>query len=201
MARVSPLEIDEVPDELAPAVKTYLATMGKVPNSFRTMARKPLIAKAYGEFQKALAASLTVPTELRSMMFLLQSQNNGCLYCQAHSVSALVKHADVSAEKIAALWDFETAPIFSEAERAALRFALAVSSHPNAASDADFDALKEHFSEDQIVELVAVLAIGSFLNTWNDTMATTLEDASAATAEQELGGRGWNVGKHAAQDT
>lgn len=197
MARVTPLETDEIPAELAPAVETYLANMGKVPNSFRTMARKPLIAKAYGDFQKALAASLTVPGELRAMMFLLQSENNGCLYCQAHSVSALVRNDAVSPDKIAALWDFETAPVFSDAERAALRFALAVSTHPNAASDADFDLLKAHYSEDQIVELVAILAIGSFLNTWNDTMATQLEDASAKTAETALGSRGWNIGKHA----
>jgi alkylhydroperoxidase family enzyme len=131
------------------------------------------------------------------MMFLLQSQNNGCQYCQAHSVSALDRNEDVSAEKIAALWDFETSPIFSDAERVALRFALAVSAHPNAASDDDFDALKVHYSEDQIVELVAIMSIGSFLNTWNDTMATQLEDESAKTAKQQLGHRGWKIGKHA----
>ncbi|ASJ72899.1 carboxymuconolactone decarboxylase family protein [Granulosicoccus antarcticus] len=197
MARITPLDIDDIPEELAPAVQTYQTKMGKVPNSFRTMARKPLIAKAYGDFQKALAASLTIPAELRSMMFLLQSQSNGCLYCQAHSVSALARDNNVSEEKIKDLWLFDTSPVFSEAERVALQFALQASQHPNAATDADFDALKLHYSEDQIVELVAVLSIGSFLNTWNDTMATQLEEASAKTAEEQLGHRGWKIGKHA----
>jgi uncharacterized peroxidase-related enzyme len=197
MPRVEPLDLEDMPTELSSATEKYMQTMGKVPNSFRTMARKPLIAKAYGEFQKALSASITFPAELRSMMFLLQSQNNGCLYCQAHSVSALARDNNVPEEKIANLWEFETHPIFSDAERAGLRFALAVSAHPNAASDADFDALKAHFSDAQIVEMVAALSIGSFLNTWNDTMATQLEDASAKTAEKELGERGWSIGKHA----
>jgi len=197
MSRIAPLDLDDMPEELSAATEQYMATMKKVPNSFRTMARKPLIAKAYGELQKAIAASITFPAELRSMMFLIQSQNNGCLYCQAHSVSALAKDNNVPEEKIANLWEFETHPIFSDAERAGLRFALAVSAHPNAASDTDFSALKEHFSDDQIVEMVAALSIGSFLNTWNDTMATQLEDTSAKIAEKELGSRGWTIGKHA----
>lgn len=197
MARIDPLALEDMPDELSDVTAQYLKTMGKVPNSFRTMARKPLIAKAYGELQKAISASLTIAPELRSMMFLIQSQNNGCLYCQAHSVSALARDNNVPEEKIANLWSFETHPIFSDAERAGLRFALAVSAHPNAASDADFDALKAHFSEAQIVEMVAALSIGAFLNTWNDTMATQLEEASAKTAEKELGARGWSIGKHA----
>jgi len=197
MARIEPLEIDDLPEELSPTMEAYLKNTGKVPNSFRTMARKPLIAKAYGDFRKALSASLSVPAELRTMMFLLQSQSNGCLYCQAHSVSTLASDNNVSEEKIKDLWVFDTSPVFSEPERAALQFALAVSAHPNAATDADFDALKLHYSQDQIVELVAIMSLGSFLNTWNDTLATQLEDAAAVTAEQQLGHRGWEIGKHA----
>lgn len=196
MSHIAPLEIDQIPDELQESVATYLATMGKVPNSFRTMARKPKIAKAYGDLQKALAQSLTIPAELRSMMFLLQSQNNGCMYCQAHSVSALARNNNVPEEKIAALWEFETSTVFSEAERAGLSFALAVSSHPNAAGAEDFALLSKHFSDEQIVEIVASLSIGSFLNTWNDTMATQLEEPAAKTADEKLGARGWSVGKH-----
>jgi uncharacterized peroxidase-related enzyme len=196
MPRIEPLDLADMPTELSAATEKYMQTMGKVPNSFRTMAHKPLIAKAFGDMQKAMAASITYAPELRSMMFLIQSQNNGCLYCQAHSVSALARDNNVPEEKIANLWEFETHPIFSDPERAGLRFALAVSAHPNAASDADFEALKEHFSDAQIVEMVAALSIGSFLNTWNDTMATQLEETSAKTAEKELGSRGWNIGKH-----
>lgn len=196
MARLTPLTVDELPETLDGAVDAYMKSMGGVPASFRTMARKPLFAQAFGALQKAMAASLTIPTELRSMMFLLQSQNNGCMYCQAHSVSALVKNPDISPEKIDALWEFETHAVFNDGERAALALALAVSSHPNAATDEHFDALRPHFSEDQITEIVGCLSIGSFLNTWNDTVATQLEEKSASTAETTLGARGWSVGKH-----
>ncbi len=46
---------------------------------------------------------------------------------------------------------------------------------PNEASVADFNEVKEHFDEDQIVEIVATIALFGYLNRWNDTMATTLE--------------------------
>lgn len=197
MARLTPLDVDDLPQELEASAQNYLKTMGGVPASFRTMARKPAFAQAYGALQKAIGSTLTIPAELRSMMFLIQSQNNGCLYCQAHSVSALVKNPEVAPEKIDALWEFETHPVFNDAERAALALALAASSMPNAATDEHFDNLKLHFNEDQIVELVACLSIGAFLNTWNDTLATQIEDASAETAEATLGSRGWSRGKHA----
>ncbi|NKC13462.1 MAG: hypothetical protein GKR94_15100 [Gammaproteobacteria bacterium] len=48
-------------------------------------------------------------------------QSNGCLYCQAHSVSQLAKNNNVSEEKLAALWEFESSPLFNDAERAGLR--------------------------------------------------------------------------------
>jgi alkylhydroperoxidase family enzyme len=161
------------------------------------MARKPKIAQAYGELQKAIAASLTIPTELRAMMFLIQSENNGCMYCQAHSASSLVKHPEISPEKLEALWDFETSDLFNDAERAGLRLALAASSHPNAVTDAEINGMKAHFTDDQVVEAVACLSMGSFLNTWNDSMATQLEEASATTAAETLGAKGWTLGKHA----
>ena len=196
MPNIEPLEIDELPAELSAIADNYQKTMGEVPASFRTMARKPLIAKAYGDLQKAIAQSITYPAELRSMMFLMQSQASGCLYCQAHSVSALARSNNVSEEKIKDLWAFETSAVFSDAERAALRFTLAVASRPNAASEVEFAGLREHYNEEQIVEMVAALSVGAFLNTWNDTAATQLDSKSVETASANLGERGWTAGKH-----
>ncbi len=71
--------------------------------------------------------------------------------------------------------------------------ALAVSSRPNDTNDEHFAELRAHFSDDQIVEMVACLSVGAFLNTWNDTMATTLEEVSAQSAERELGARAGNT--------
>jgi alkylhydroperoxidase family enzyme len=124
------------------------------------------------------------------------SHEAGCRYCQAHSINFLKSAPDVPPEKLEALWEYETSPLFDAAERAALRFAQASAQTPNAVTEDDFAALREHFNEDQIVEIVAVLAVGAFLNRWNDTMATALEAPPRDFAETTLGAKGWSVGKH-----
>ena len=67
---------------------------------------------------------------------------------------------------------------------------------PNEASEEHFAALRKHFSERQIVQIVAVIAMFGFLNRWNDTMATTLEEDPVAFAERVLGSMDWTPGKH-----
>ena len=60
-----------------------------------------------------------------------------------------------------------------------------------------FALLKKHWTEEQIVEIVGVIAVFGFLNRWNDTMATPLEDEPIEVGEKFLAPRGWSAGKHA----
>jgi hypothetical protein len=57
--------------------------------------------------------------------------------------------------------------------------------------------LRHYFSERQIVQIVAVIALFGFLNRWNDTMATELEPAPVDFAQAVLAQTGWAVDKHA----
>ncbi len=101
-------------------------------------------------------------------------------------------------EKVAALFDFETSPLFSDAERAALRVALGAGVVPNAVTDDEMSDLRRHFTIPQCVELIAAIAVFGFLNRWNDTVATELEGSPSTFGARVLASRGWNVGKHAA---
>ena len=65
------------------------------------------------------------------------------------NLASLYKASD---EKIRAVWEFETSPLFSPAERAALRLGYHAALVPNEATKDDFDELKKHFDEGQIVE-------------------------------------------------
>ena len=68
--------------------------------------------------------------------------------------------------------------------------------NPNAVTDADFDDLKRHFTEAQIIQIVATISLFGYLNRWNDTMATTLESEPLGYASAHLGDVGWSPGKH-----
>jgi alkylhydroperoxidase family enzyme len=102
----------------------------------------------------------------------------------------------VDQAKIDAVWDYQTSPLFSAAERAALDVAVAAGSVPNAVTDDMFMDLRKHWSEEQIVEIVGVIAMFGFLNRWNDTFATPLEDEPLEFGEKHLAAQGWDAGKH-----
>ncbi len=99
-------------------------------------------------------------------------------------------------EKIAAIWTFEESPLFTDAEKAALRLALHAGAVPNTAEAKHFDDLRQHFNEAEIVEIVASVALFGYLNRWNDTMATEMEDVPGRVAVRTIGSTGWTTGKH-----
>jgi alkylhydroperoxidase family enzyme len=80
----------------------------------------------------------------------------------------------------------------------ALDFAIAAASVPNDVTDEMFANLRKHWDEDQIIEITGVIATFGFLNRWNDTLATPLEDEPIAIGERFLASHGWSPGKHRA---
>ncbi len=195
MAHVSPLRRDDLP-QFKERFDHYERTRGFVPNSILTMARRPRIAEAFMDLNQAVLYEGTVPEELKMLVSLVASQAAGCRYCQAHMAN-LARIYKASAEKIAAVWEYETSPLFSEAERAALRLAHKAALQPNLADAADFAELRRHFTDDEIVEIVATIALFGYLNRWNDTMATDIEEHPRRVAQETIGSRGWQPGKHA----
>jgi len=88
----------------------------------------------------------------------MASRAAGCGYCMAHTAHT-ADRVDLAAEKENALWEFETSPLFSAAEHAALRVAQGAAQVLNAVTDADFSELRKHYSDAQIVDIVAVIAL------------------------------------------
>ena len=173
------------------------AVMGFVPNSMLIMARDPALLAAFSELSALIVIRPgRLEPSLKALMMYMVSRSAGCQYCAAHTAN-LAALRRVSTSKIEALEQFEQSPSFSEAERAALRFAQAVGQVPNAVTKADFAELRRHFDDDQILEMVAALALLGFLNRWNDTLATPLEAAPRNFAECHLAATGWKAGKHA----
>ena len=194
MPRLEPLDESEL-DEFEDSFRSARERLGGVPNSVKIMARRPEITKAWSAMSAQIMGPGTVDRLLKTMVGHMASRAAGCNYCMAHTGHA-GELLGIAPEKEEALWEFETSPLFSDAERAALRVALGAGQVPNAVSDADFAALKEHFDDTQIVELVAVIGMYGFLNRWNDTMATELEASPLAHGRAHLAGQGWDPEKH-----
>jgi uncharacterized peroxidase-related enzyme len=194
MANMEPLRREDHP-ELEELWQLYDDSMSFVPNSLFTMARRPEILEAFSELITRIWRTGTVPVELKPLIAIVASIAAGCRYCQAHeTVDAKMRGVDEA--KIADIGNFERSTLYSEAERAALRFARDASVAPNDVTPANFEELRRHWDEGQIVEILAVVGLFGFLNRWNDSMATDLEEIPAALASRTIGPHGWDAGKH-----
>ncbi|MDJ0787317.1 MAG: carboxymuconolactone decarboxylase family protein [Myxococcota bacterium] len=199
MNRLTPLPREELA-EFEPLFALVEANMGFLPNSMRIMARKPELLRGFGALIAPVLGPGAVAPELKQLVAYVASVASGCRYCQAHTAHS-AHRAGSSDEKIAAAFEFETSPLFDERERAALALAADAATAPPAVSDAHFEALRKHFGEDEILEIVAVIAAFGFLNRWNDTLATELEDSPLSFAREGLAASGWEPGEHGQADS
>ncbi|MFB1039309.1 MAG: carboxymuconolactone decarboxylase family protein, partial [Polaribacter sp.] len=94
------------------------------------------------------------------------------------------------------IWEYKTHAAFSEAERAALDFSLAASMVPNAVDAKIKETLYTYWDEGEIVEMLGVISLFGYLNRWNDSMGTSLEEDAIESGNQFLGKNGFEVGKH-----
>ena len=146
MALVEPLAADHDP-EVAELARFFNETLGFPPNSVLTMQRRPEIAKAFINLNKAVMANQgRVTSEQKRLIGYIASQTAGCRYCQAHTALAAQRYGASSA-RIAEVWYYLESTLFTPAEKAAFAFAQAAASAPNAV-DAQIAAdLKRYWSD------------------------------------------------------
>lgn len=194
MPHIPPIPREELP-QYESLFTLIEGAMGFVPSSLRTMAHVPPILDGFLGLAPSVMANPLLSPELVNLVSHVTSSASGCRYCQAHT-GATAANQGTDPAKIAAAWEFETSELFTDAERAALRLAFHAGITPNAATEDDFAELRKHYSTEEIVSIVGVISLFGWLNRWNDTMATQLEDEPSSFARSALTDVGWEVGKH-----
>ena len=198
MAYVEPLPASTHP-ELEAEFAVFRRILGFVPNSLLTLQRRPAIVQGFSVLTQAVMDPRgSVDPGFKRLLAHVASHAAGCQYCEAHSLIAAGLHG-ISEKKIAAIWEYPSSPLYTEAERAALDFALAAGAVPNAVDATVMQRLRRHWSEDQIVEMLAAICLYGFLNRWNDSMATSLEEPAKKMGDKVLRTHGWTGGKHLSQ--
>lgn len=191
-----PQPLENVPPQFESAAAHLKAALGFVPNSLLTLLRKPQLAKAVmPSFAYLSGDDCSIDRQFRPLIAYMASLGAGCRYCQAHNSHAALL-GGVPEEKVAELWRYDESELFDARERAALSFAFAAGQQPNGVGQQHFEDMAEHFSEEEILDIAGIVSIFGFLNRWNDSMATALEDSPAASARETLMQSGWEAGKH-----
>jgi AhpD family alkylhydroperoxidase len=133
---------------------------GRSPKVFATL------AMLYGALDRR---SSPISPALRSLITVLVSQINWCEFCvDINSATLLKRH--VPSEKLDALSEFESSPLFSEGEKAALSYAKAVTHTQRQPDNACFGRLREHFDDDAIIELTALISFQNLSSKFNASL-------------------------------
>jgi len=189
--------LDELSDiKTKKLAEFFNETLGFCPNSVLTMQKKPNLAAAFINLNKAVMEnSGTLTPEFKRLIAFISSNAAGCRYCQAHTNLA-AKRYGASDERLKAVWDYENSDLFSRKEKIALKFTHLSSINPIKEDDQLKKLLLDEWSENDVIEIIGVIALFGFLNRWNDIMGTKLEDEAIEHSRNYLSEFGWEIGKH-----
>lgn len=182
--------------ELNALITFYEETLGFCPNSVLTMYHRPRIAYAFIEMNKAVMENKgRVTSALKRLIGYVCSNVAGCRYCQAHTIRAAERYGAPD-DQLKHVWEYQTHPAFTEGEKVALEFAQKSAEIPNAVDQDLAERMRQHWNPGEMVEILGVVALFGYLNRWNDSMATTIENGAEESGVEFLKERGWEAGKH-----
>lgn len=189
---VKPLKSED--KELKKLIKFYDETLGFCPNSIKTMFIRPQIAYAFINLNKAVMENKgELSSKVKRLIGYLASTVSGCKYCQAHTIRAAERYGSNN-KQLNEIWDFKESSAFTEKEKIAFEFTIAASSIPNQIDDKISLKLKKHWDDGEIVEMLGVISLFGFLNRWNDSMGTPIEEGALESGNKFI--KNWNPNKH-----
>jgi len=169
MARISLVEMENATPEVKEIYEKTLR--GKPGNAQKALAHRPDMLKNFLAFYASVGRSLD--RKLYEMIYLRVSFINGCHYCEQHHVASS-KRVGLTAEDWKALQN-GTYARFTEKEHAALAYAENLTRASREITDADFEKLKKHFSEPEIVDLHLLVGLANLTNRLTDPLGLELE--------------------------
>ncbi|MFL3001458.1 MAG: carboxymuconolactone decarboxylase family protein [Cytophagales bacterium] len=189
---VKPLNSED--KELKKLIQFYDETLGFCPNSIKTMFIRPQIAYAFINLNKAVMENQgELSSKVKRLIGYLTSTVSGCKYCQAHTIRAAERYGSNN-KQLNEIWDFRESSAFTEKEKIAFEFTIAASSIPNQVDDEISSKLREYWDDGEIVEMLGVISLFGFLNRWNDSMGTPIEEGALESGNKFI--KNWNPKKH-----
>jgi uncharacterized peroxidase-related enzyme len=169
MARISLVQPDQAVLEVKEIYDQKLK--GKPGNAQKALAHRPEMLKNFLAFYASVGRSLD--RKLYELIYIRVSMINGCRYCLQHHLASS-KRATVTPEDWNALKQGNYSR-FSEKERAALTYVEKLTRTPHDISDTDFNALKKHFADPEIVDLHLLTGVANLTNRFTDPLGLELE--------------------------
>jgi len=171
MARISLIETDQATPEVKEIYEQK--RKGKPGNVQKALAHRPDMLKNFLGFYASVGRSLE--RKLYELIYIRVSMINGCRYCLQHHLASS-KRVGLTPEDWSALKQGDYSR-FSEKERAALVYVEKLTRSPHDITDADFNELKKHFADPEIVDVHLLTGLANLTNRFTDPLGLELEMA------------------------
>jgi len=171
MARISLVEMENASPEVKEIYEKTLR--GKPGNAQKALAHRPDMLKNFLAFYASVGKSLD--RKLYEMIYLRVSFINGCHYCEQHHVASS-KRVGLTAQDWTALKDGNYTR-FTDKEQTALAYAEKLTRASQDVNNADFERLKKHFSDAEIVDLHLLVGLANLTNRFTDPLGLAVEFA------------------------
>ena len=179
--RISRLTRDQVPAESVAIYDRYLRDRGNVPNMFRTMAHRPEIFATIIAHMEAVLNTGTLPKALKELVIVRTSQLNRTPYCLA-SHTAICRKLGWTDDQLSAMETDLATGNFSEREQLAIHLAETMTLDAHTYTDQHIERLRQHYTEGEVVELMAAIGLFNYFNRFNDLLG--MEPTRPATPQE-----------------
>jgi AhpD family alkylhydroperoxidase len=121
-------------------------------------AHQPKMMMGMGRFNQAIRKGRTVDQRTKNLVELKGAQMIGCEFC-VDLGSQICRTSGLSDDELLALPRYQSSDRFTDREKAALDYAVAVMRTPVEVTDELFARMQAHFTDKQIVEITALLTL------------------------------------------
>lgn len=172
---IEPKTLKEYPWYLQPFFWNQKRRYGKVLKPGLLWARSPKVfmglALLYGALDRR---SSPLNSLLRSLITVRISQINWCSFCIDIN-SATLRKRGASEEKLEALDHWQQSDLFEKHEKVALEYAEAITRSDTKVSEELMQKVKGHFSDDEVIEMTALIAFQNMSSKFNAALAVPSE--------------------------
>jgi alkylhydroperoxidase family enzyme len=134
------------------------ATHGSGIEPLEVWAVQPKMMRGMGKFQQAVRNADGVDERIKNLVELKGAQMIGCEFC-VDLGSQICRNSGLTDDELLALPRYRGSDLFTDREKTALDYAVGVMRTPVDVSDELFARMQTHFTDEQIVELTALLTV------------------------------------------
>lgn len=165
MPRYLPIQADAANEEIKKVYAEVEDDLGSVPNFIKTLAHSPeCLEPVAGLYRATMVGASSLGERLKELVILRTCQVDKCkATVEQHTRRAL--EAGVTQEQLDAMADYAASDLFNYYEKDALSLVDQVLTRPDEIpEDAFWTQLDNHFTSDQVVEMVTLISFFNMVN-------------------------------------